>query len=58
MSKGTLERGKEGKQIEWRSTQMNTVICLPRFSSKDLVPVEEATKARSIPTLSLSQSVT
>jgi hypothetical protein len=31
------ERGK-GKQIEWRSTQMNMVICLPRFGSKEPSP--------------------
>jgi hypothetical protein len=38
---------------------MNTVICFYRGSvPKNLVPVEEATKAGFIPTLSLSQSVT
>jgi hypothetical protein len=31
---------------------------LLRFGSKEPSPIEEATKARSIPTLSLSQSVT
>jgi hypothetical protein len=34
MSKGTLE----GKQIEWRSTQINMAICLPRFGSKEPSP--------------------
>jgi hypothetical protein len=37
---------------------MNTMICLPRFGSKEPVLVEEATEAGSITTLSLSQSVT
>jgi hypothetical protein len=38
---------------------MNMMICLLRFGlvPKNLVSIEEATKARSIPTLSLSQSV-
>ena len=37
---------------------MNTVICYRGSVPKNLVPVEEATKVGSIPTLSLSQSVT
>jgi hypothetical protein len=58
MSKGTLERGERENKSSGNQSQMNMVICLPEFSSKELVPVEEATKARSIQTLSLSQSVT
>jgi hypothetical protein len=51
-------REKEGKQIEWRSTQMNMVICLLGSVPKNLVPVEETTKVGCIPILSLSQSIT
>jgi hypothetical protein len=34
LARELLERERRGeKQIEWRSTQMNTAICLLRFSS-------------------------
>jgi hypothetical protein len=33
---GNFRERKEGKQIKWRSMQVNTVICLPRFGSKEL----------------------
>jgi hypothetical protein len=56
MSKGTFRGMKEGKQIKWRSTSEHGDL-FTEFP-KNLVPVEEATKAGSIPTLSLSQSVT
>jgi hypothetical protein len=58
MSKGTFRERKEGETNQVEINTMNTVICLPRFGSKQSSPVEEATKAGSIPTLSLSQSVT
>jgi hypothetical protein len=38
--------------------QMNMVIFYQGSVLKNLVPVEEVTKIRSIPTLSLSQTVT
>jgi hypothetical protein len=46
MSKGTFIEMKEGKQIKWRSTQMNMVICLPRFGSKEPSPYWEGHKGR------------
>jgi hypothetical protein len=58
MSKGTFRERKDGKTNQVKITKMNMVICLPRFGSKEPSPVEEATKAGSIPTLSFSQSVT
>jgi hypothetical protein len=36
--KGTFRERKEGKQIKWRSIQVKTVICLPRFGSKEPSP--------------------
>jgi hypothetical protein len=46
-------RERRNKSSEDQS-QMNAVICFLRFGSKEPTPVEEATKAWSIPTLSLS----
>jgi hypothetical protein len=59
MSKRTLERG-EGRN---KSNDEDQHKWTRRFISRGLVPknilpVEEATKARSISTISLSQSVT
>jgi hypothetical protein len=45
---GNFREKREEKQIEWRSTQLNTAICLSRFGSKEPSHVEEATKAGSI----------
>jgi hypothetical protein len=47
------------KQIKQESKRVNTMICFYQGSvPKNLVPVEEVTKSRSISTLSLSQMVT
>jgi hypothetical protein len=59
ISKEMLERGEREKQIKWESTQVNAVICFTEvWFKKNLVPIKEATKARSISTLSLFQTVT
>jgi hypothetical protein len=54
MSNVTLERGEGRNNSSEDQSQMNAVICFPRFDFKEPTPVEEATKAGSIPTLSLS----
>jgi hypothetical protein len=59
MSKRTLEierRGEENR-VEINTNEHDNLFTEVRFQMY-LVPVEEAMKARSIPTLSLSQSVT
>jgi hypothetical protein len=57
--KETLKRGKEGKQIKWKSNTSEHDDLFYRGSvPKNLVPIEEATKVGSIPTISLSQAVT
>jgi hypothetical protein len=59
VSKRTLEREERGETN--RVMRINTNErgdLFPEVRSKNLLPVEEATKAGSNPTLSLSQSVT
>jgi hypothetical protein len=59
MSKSTLER--EEREETNRVTKINTNEhrdLFPEVRSTNLLPIEEATKVGSIPTLSLSQSVT
>jgi hypothetical protein len=52
---GNVRERKEGKQIKRESKRVDTVILFYRGSvPKNLVPIEEATKAGSISTLSLS----
>jgi hypothetical protein len=50
--------GERGKQIKWKSSEWILWFVLPRFGSKEPSPIEEVTKTMSIPTLSLSQTVT
>jgi hypothetical protein len=58
VSKETLERGKrETNQMEI-NTNGHDDLFYRGLVPKNLVLVEEATKVRSIPTLSLSQTVT
>jgi hypothetical protein len=54
---GNFRERKEGKQIKSRSTSEHCDLFYRGLVPKNQVPVEEATKAESIPTLSLSQSV-
>jgi hypothetical protein len=58
MSKGTFRERKEGKQIKSRSISEHGDLFYRGSVPKNLVPVEEDTKAGSNLTLSLSQSVT
>jgi hypothetical protein len=51
--KGTFREMKEGKQIKSRSTSEHGDLFYRGSVPKNLVPVEEATKAGSIPTISL-----
>jgi hypothetical protein len=56
---GNFRERKEGKQIKWKSnTSEHDDLFYQGLVPKNLVLVEEATKAGSIPTLSLSQAVT
>jgi hypothetical protein len=57
MSKGTFRerKGRETNRVEINTNEHDDLFTEVRF--KNLVPVEEATKAGSIATLSLSQSV-
>jgi hypothetical protein len=56
---GNFRERKEGKQIKWKSnTSEHDDLFYQGSVPKNLVLVEEATKAGSIPTLSLSQAVT
>jgi hypothetical protein len=57
MSKGTLERGKRGNKSSEDQCEHRDLFYRGSVL-KNLVPVEEATKVGSIPTISLSQSVT
>jgi hypothetical protein len=59
MSKRTLEIERRGEEtrVEINTNEHDNLFTEVRFQMY-LVPVEEAMKARSIPTLSLSQSVT
>jgi hypothetical protein len=59
ISKGTLERGKKGKTNQVKINASKHVDLFYQGSvPKNLVPVEEATKAGSISTISLSQTDT
>jgi hypothetical protein len=58
MSKETLEREERGNKSSGNQHKWTRQFVYRGSVPKNLVPVEEATKARSIPTLSLSQSVT
>jgi hypothetical protein len=49
---------RERKQIKWESTSEHDDLFYRGLVPKNIVSVEEATKARSIPTLSLSKLVT
>jgi hypothetical protein len=60
VSKRTLERGEReetNRMVMINTNEDSDLFPEVRFL-KNLLPVEEATKAGSIPTLSLSQSVT
>jgi hypothetical protein len=59
MSKGTYRERKEREtnQVEINANEHGDLFTDVQFQ-KNLDPVEEATKVGSIPTLSLSQSVT
>jgi hypothetical protein len=57
ISKGTFRERKERKQIKSRSTSEHSDLFYRGSVPKNLVPVEEATKARFISTLSISHMV-
>jgi hypothetical protein len=50
--------GERGKQIKWKSSEWHGDLFYRVSVLKNLVPVEEVTKTVTIPTLSLSQTVT
>ena len=58
MSKGTLERGKRENKSNRNQQSEHGDLFYRGSVPKNLVPVEEAIKAGSIPTISLSQTVT
>jgi hypothetical protein len=52
-------KSSPGERGQMEIKRMNTMICFTKvWFQKNLVPVEEVTKIESIPTLSLSQTVT
>jgi hypothetical protein len=58
MSKGTLERGKRENKSNRNQQSEHGDLFYRGSIPRKLVPVEEATKAGSISTLSLSQTIT
>jgi hypothetical protein len=58
LARKLLERGKTANKSNGKNTSEHDDLFYRGSVPKNLVPVEEATKAGSIPTLSLSQAVT